>query len=430
MLKLMCDRLNAPALAALLLACFWSQTSPAAEMPVGEKFEITVEAGKADRSETPVKFAIEVAAAQAKVSWAQLTGANGDKLVAQVCHPSLTEADRTGENARTLHFILPSLKAGEKATYSVQLMATPYSGEMFHWKHEENKFAELDYGQQPVLKYMCTPLDDSSPEAREQTYKVFHHLYSPSGDTVVTKGPGGRYTHHRGLFYGFNRISYDGEKTADTWHCRGDAHLSHEKFVSEEAGPILGRHQVEIAWHGPGKEVFAVEHREMTVYHLPSGVLVEFASVLESKAGKVRLDGDPQHAGFQFRAADEVASKTNKQTYYLRPDGRGEMGATRNWVPKNPDPKTVNLPWNAMSFVLGDQRYTTVYLDHPRNPKEARYSERDYGRFGSYFEYDLDESNPLKLNYRVWLNTGEIEGDKATSLRADFVEPVNVTVSA
>jgi len=39
----------------------------------------------------------------------------------------------------------------------------------------------------------------------------------------------------------------------------------------------------------------------------------------------------------------------------------------------------------------------------PRNPKEARFSERDYGRFGSYFEYDLDEGKPLTVNYRLWL---------------------------
>src|SRR5262249_34552103 len=158
------------------------------------------------------------------------------------------------------------------------------------------------------------------------------------------------YTHHRGLFYGFNRITYGAGKKADIWHCTGNVYQSHERFLAQEAGPVLGRHRLEIAWHGQDKEVFAVEERELTVYAVPGGRLVEFASHLTSKAGKVKLDGDPQHAGFHFRADNEVAEKTKKQTYYLRPDGPGQPGETRNW-----DPKTrkgpVNLPWNAMSFV-------------------------------------------------------------------------------
>jgi hypothetical protein len=88
----------------------------------------------------------------------------------------------------------------------------------------------------------------------------------------------------------------------------------------------------------------------------------------------------------------------------------------------------VNLPWNAMSFTLGDQRYTAVYLDHPDNPKPARHSERDYGRFGSYFEYRLTDDRPLALNYRVWLQQGELTGEQAEALSRAFVEPPEVVV--
>ena len=37
----------------------------------------------------------------------------------------------------------------------------------------------------------------------------------------------------------------------------------------------------------------------------------------------------------------------------------------------------VNLPWNAMSFVPGGKRYAVACLDHPGNPKEARFSEME-----------------------------------------------------
>jgi hypothetical protein len=162
------------------------------------------------------------------------------------------------------------------------------------------------------------------------------------------------------------------------------------------------------------------------VYNVPGGRLIEFASRLRSLAGPVRLDGDPQHAGFQFRAHNDVDAKTNKQTIFIRPDGVGKPGETRNW-----DPKTrqgpVNLAWNAMSFVLGGKRYTVAYLDHPKNPKEARFSEREYGRFGSYFEYAIDEGKPLTINYRLWLQEGQMEPKDVAALSNNFIVPPMVT---
>ncbi len=192
---------------------------------------------------------------------------------------------------------------------------------------------------------------------------------------------------------------------------------------------MLGRHRVEIAWHGEKKEVFAIEERELTVYNVPGGQLVEFASRVRTTGGPVKLDGDPQHAGFHFRADKEVAEKSKDKTVFIRPDGVGDPGqkGTRNW-----DPKTmkgpVNLPWNAMAFDLGGKRYTAAYLDKPTNPKEARFSEREYGRIGSYFEYDLTEKKPLQVNYRLWLQEGQMKPDEVAEKDTAFVTPPVVTV--
>ena len=152
--------------------------------------------------------------------------------------------------------------------------------------------------------------------------------------------------------------------------------------------------------------------------------MVEFATKLETKVGDIKLDGDPQHAGFQFRGSQHIPDKTKDLTYYVRPDGKGEPGKFRNW-PANKD--HVNLPWHAQSFVIDDVRYTCCYLDRPDNPKEARFSERDYGRFGSYFEYTVTESNPLQLNYRIWLQEGELSVDQIDRYSKDFVSPPEVT---
>ena len=329
-----------------------------------------------------------------------------------------------------LVFFIPELKTGETRTYKVvtapNVNVTPAR---FDWKDTPNQFAELSW-KRPILRYMYAPLDESSKEKRDQTFKVFHHLYDPTGERIVTNGAGGKYPHHRGLFFGFNKVSYGKGQVADVWHCNKGESQTDDRFFGMDLGTLLGRTHVKIAWRGQDKNVFAEEDRELTAFRMLDANLIEFASIVRTKAGPVRLDGDPQHAGFHFRAHNDVAVQDDAkmtETYFLRPDGKGKIGETRNW-----DPKTkkgpVNLPWNAMSFTLGEKRYTVVYLDHPDNPKEARGSERTYGRIGSYFEYDLTEDKPLMVNYRIWLQEGEMTVDQCEALSRDFTDPVKVVV--
>lgn len=381
---------------------------------------VTLSAGSHDRNNSPVAIPLtkEQSLDGAQSATVEL---NGKKLTAQATGPSLLAADGV---AQEVVFIAPSLQAGQTVTAKLTLSTKETTGEQFQWQDESGKQATLSFGDRPVLRYMYETFD---PNRREETYKVFHHVFSPDGSRIVTKGPGGKYTHHRGLFFGFKSVSYaEGKTRCDIWHCKG-ATQQHAEFVSSDTGPVLGRHRVKINWVGPEDKPFATELREMTAYNTPDGTLIDFASRLTSEVGPVKLDGDPQHAGFHFRADNEVAAKTNKQTYYLRPDGKDAPGKTRNWSGKDSNHK--NLDWNCMSFVLGDQRYSTLYMDRPENPKEARYSERDYGRFGSYFVYELTEDNPLQVNYRVWLQEGELTSEQANQLDDDLDEPITVKVN-
>src|SRR5262249_40881437 len=200
----------------------------------------------------------------------------------------------------------------------------------FSWHDRAGDFTELHFGTRRLLRYHYRALDESSKESRELTYKVFHHLFSPKGDVLTTGGlsddPNVHSPHHRGIFFGYNRISYGHGKTADTWHCTNGAYQAHDCFLASEAGPVLGRHRVAISWHGQDKQVFAEEERELTAYNVSGGQLVEFASRLRTSGGRVRLDGDPQHAGVHFRADNEVFAKTSNQTIFVRPDEVGKPG--------------------------------------------------------------------------------------------------------
>lgn len=392
-----------------------------------DSFEITVEAGRHDRKSVPVRVSVPTGRASDPITSVTLTGPDGKTIPAQWTKPGLLSSA-----GNEIHFILPHLPRGESVRLNATISAnSPPSTGVFVWRDHPGDRIDLLFGKRPVVTYHYHPLDESSKESRDRTYKVFHHLYSPTGDRVVTNGlpddPKIHSPHHRGIFYGFNRISYGNGKTADLWHCGNGEYQEHDRFLSSEAGPALGRHCVAVSWHGRDKKKFADEERELTVYNVPGGQLVEFASRMQASSGPVRFDGDPQHAGFQFRAHNDVDAKTSKETIYVRTDGVAKPGETRNW-----DPKTrqgpVNLSWNAMSFVLDGKRYTCAYLDHPRNPKEARFSEREFGRFGSYFEYTVDAGRPLTVNYRLWLQDGLMKPEDIAALSNDFVEPVKVTL--
>lgn len=400
--------------------------------------EVKLDPGKGEAN-TPLTVPLSVPKEYANLEEVNV-GARNEKgiairVVGQLTAPGLmTESikpSKEGLVRRDLHLILPERCAG----VVVPLKAINPVVVRFAWVEKKGEYEELKLTRSGTytnyLRYMNRPYDPSSKEARDKSYKVFHHLYDPTGKRFVTNGgfadsaPGEKllYPHHRGIMYGFNKCSFgDGlKKKADTWHCTGDAHVAHEKTLSREAGPVLGRHRVVLGWFGEKNERFAEEERELTVYYVSGGTLVEFASRLKTTGGKIKVDGDPQHAGFQFRAHNDVAAATSKQTYYLHPDGsKGEMGKERNWPQ---DKAMVDLPWYAVSFVLDNQRYSVVYMSHPTNPKETRFSERAYARFGGYFEREITAENPLVVNYRLWLQTGEINADRAAALQAAFASP-------
>jgi hypothetical protein len=330
-------------------------------------------------------------------------------------------------------YVLPMLKAGHPAEGDLAVV-TQQRPAVFSFKETQGEYVDLLLGDRPVLRFVNKPRTEAN---HYLTFKPFHQVFDPTdGKTLLSSGahPNTKeflFPHHRGLFFGFNRISYeqDGKKVdADIWHGTKNVFSTADKTTNSDAGEVFAKQTSNISWHGPDGKTFADETRTVVVYNVPGGTMLDWSTELTTKLDKVRLDGDPQHAGFHFRATQEVSKTTAKQTYYLRPDGKGKEGETRNWEPKTKDPKTVNLPWNAMSFVTDGKRYTALRITHPDNPKETRGSERDYGRFGDYFEFDLTPKTPLKLKYRVWVQEGEMTVEQCAAMAYGFTEPVTVQV--
>jgi hypothetical protein len=390
--------------------------------------QITVTGGKADETNA-------VCTAPAGTPGYLRAGGGGAPIPTQTVKPSLLQPQ---DKPPATVFVLPRLKAGE--TVPLTAATPPFAIVQFKFVEKKGEYTDLLYGDRLVLRYMNAPHDTSGKDAHELSFKPFHHVFDPAGGKVqLTNGAGLAadkallYPHHRGLFYAWNKVTYPDPATGkpttvDVWHGRKGEFVEHKKVLSEEAGPVLGRQRSLLSWNGTDGKPFASEERELTAYAVPGGTLIDFASVLKTDLKSVKLDGDPQHSGFHFRANMEVSKNGKTNTYYLRPDGKGKIGDTRNWDAKKPDPKTVNLPWDACSFVVAGKRYTVLRINHPDNPGEARGSERDYGRFGDYFEYELTPEKPLRVKYRVWVQEGEMTVEQCAAMREAFVHPPEVKV--
>ncbi len=389
-------------------------------------FSLQVRTGKDHRPSALVKVLIDAEAVQD--SSVELVDVDGNRIPAQVSTPGI-EYDVRGSR-KLLTFVATDLPPHATVEYVVQPLASG-SGPQFEWHDDQIAEAELQFDGQSVVRYMYEALDDASPQRRDETCKTYHHVFSPDGTNLLTKGPGGLYPHHRGIFFGFNRIRYD-DRQADTWHCRDGESQTQSHSRSRIGGAVFGRDQNVILWNGRDGLPFATEIRQLACYRIGDTTLIEFHSTLKSQGRDVTLDGDPQHAGVQFRASQQVADKTREKTFYIRLDGIGMPGQFRNWSNKTEETEINrshrNLKWNAMCFVVNDQTYTCVYLDHPGNPKPAMFSERDYGRFGSYFKYELTADRPLTVRYRYWVHKGTMTVDDIEQLSRDFVDPVAVTI--
>ena len=135
----------------------------------------------------------------------------------------------------------------------------------FEWKDTAGKHTDLTLDGKNIARYVYEAIDTSSKERRTETYKPFHHVFGTDGETLITKGPGGQFTHHRGIYYGFSKCSYTGKDgknhRVDTWHCKGDTHQAHLEVLEQSAGAGSATQKVAIAWNGNGGETFATETR-------------------------------------------------------------------------------------------------------------------------------------------------------------------------
>ena len=276
--------------------------------------------------------------------------------------------------------------------------------EGFTVKDAPGEHLDVLLGGRVVARYVYAH-DTSTPERAHDTYKPYLHVFDAEGKRPITKGPGGEFTHHRGIFVGWNKIGHGG-KEYDRWHMKTGAIVHRDfEYADPKADPDAATFTSVTEWNDDAGQPLLRERRTVRVARAPepARLAIDVASTLTAvQDGDVTLDGDPEHAGVQYRPADDVV---RDETVYVFPK-------------ENADPhKDLDYPWVGETYTLGDgKRHSVVQMSHPANPNDTRWSAyRNYGRFGAFPKATVRKGEPLVLRYRFLIAAGEMPG-------AEFVQ--------
>ena len=263
---------------------------------------------------------------------------------------------------------------------------------------------DLKYGDAHVVRYMYG-FDQSTPERAFATSKPFHHVFGPGSDQLITNGAdGAHYPHHRGLYVGW-AVTKFGDTVNDFWHCRFGEVQKHIRFVEQTADGDSASMTAEIQWISREGQPVINEQRTVKVSPIADespaghGWQIDWSTVIKGASGDVLLNGDRQHAGFQFRAAQPVAEAESAR--YVRPEGFPEDPKAFEVDDSGDPPRHINLGWLAMTYEIAGQPYTIQYFEDPSLPKPSLFSERPYGRFGAFFKTRVSPEKPLTMRYRI-----------------------------
>ena len=271
----------------------------------------------------------------------------------------------------------------------VMAPATLWADTGFVLRDQPGQHLDVVYAGRTVARYM-TAFD---PQRWDETARPYLHIMDAAGEKPITKGPGGLFPHHRGIFIGYSRLTVDGQ-SYNLWGM-GSGSQVHQEFVDQHAGEDEARFTSLVHWNTKDGKRLLEEQRTFVFRAVqpPGLVCVEVISKLTAVAGDTVLNGDPEHAGVQYRPADELDKSV---TRYLFP------------AESNDPRRDLDLPWAALCYALDGQTYTVVQMNHPKNPKQSVWSAyRDYGRFGVFAKTEIARGQTLELRYRFCVAAGQ-----------------------
>lgn len=304
-----------------------------------------------------------------------------------------------------LAWLAPPVAPGERAIVPVAVGGADVARDVRRFETRDTETGrEWWHSGRPVLGF-----EHGYDAARHaDTFRTFHHLAGLHGEGWLTKGPGGKYPHQRGVFVGFDRILV-GNQRHDLWtidEVRRPRQL-HDSFTDEHLGIWRARHTSRGRWLGNGGVLIADEARTVELWRPSHGLVCFDHEVALTPRVTTSFLGNPAHAGVHVRLAERWFTATQQGRLVLPADATDHPYDGDSWTAR----------WCAFRFSADERVYALVQLAHPANPPGAPpvFNGRGYGRFGAFSEHRAARGEALVLRHRFVLV--EAPGEEA-ALRA------------
>ena len=353
----------------------------------------------------------------------------------------LAAQSETAEEGKTrLTFIAPALKAGEKRAFFVETEASPKVGQGVELKREGENVNFLINGQ------LFTRYDTTTGPNKPYFYPVM----APTGAQIVRHWPLEKVTgdgktetsdhpHHRGLWFTHGEVN-----GTDFWTEVGNkvGKTVNTGYGEVRGGPVYGLMQSRTDWIKPDAALpdgikIAEDNREVRVYALNSGTLLDFSVTVKAVGGPL-VFGDTKEGSFALRLADSMRVAVEKgktaEGHILNSEGDKDAKA---WGK--------SAAWCDYYGPVDGKTVGVAIFDEPKNPHyPTTWHVRDYGLFAvnPFGWHDFDKKKPqgagdltvpenqsVTFRYRVFFHNGTTEEANVPQMAQAFASPPLATVN-
>jgi hypothetical protein len=375
--------------------------------PTGQT--VTVSAGASDRDRSIASFPWDAAQA-GTVLW--LVGGDGARLPAQV--------DAQGRAT----FIVPSLKAGAQATFTVEAGAAPPATAR---AIKDGDVVGLSLGTPtPAINYLTKGKLPAGIGMNFLRGGYIHPLYTPSGVLVTDDYPGD-HRHHHGIWSAWAHSTFEG-RSMDFWNMGGgSAKVDFDSLESTWDGPVhtgLRTHHVFVDLKAPGGGKVAIKEQWfVTLYRTHEGAppyyVFDIDSTQEAASASPVMLEQYLYGGFAFRGSAQWQAGATFLTSEGKDRGSGD-GSTGKWC--------------FIGGKVGGKSAGYAVLGHPTNfraPQPMRLNPTD-----PYFSFSpvkpggfpLMQGKPYLTRFRIVVVDGDPDKALFDRLWTDYATPPEVTL--
>lgn len=401
------------------------------------RFEVTVDAGRFDREQTPVQISIPTT--EPRQDWPDWLGpiaARGGRVgLRDLENPGqvvVAQVDAQPDRVRILWILPGQTPAGARRTFRFEPLELPIEPDPWTFRTTPEGHLELSRGDDPVFRYNTTPVSHPDhPNANQPRSAYLHPAFTPSGAMVTGDYSAESHPHHRGFFLAYTKTLVGGLEP-DFWNIQnGSGKIHFDRLGPVATGPVSARFSTFHRWEASQADADPVvvlrERWDVEVFDIPGTPYRLFDLTSTQQATEQPLVLPPyRYGGMAYRGPDSFL-----------PQGVLDVLTSEGLDRVEGDQKPARWVDLTGPVTNGSDRYAgAAMFDHPMNqhhPTPARIHPTRIPFFCFVPSHDetvtIGPESPVVFRYRILIHDGHPDAERNDRIWRDFAEPPTVSLA-